>query len=438
MPATTDVSSPLSLAVFRGVLFSTLAWYALTAYDVAWFAALPDALRTPPIFTEWYAALPLTPDVVRAGQWALVLTAVLAALGCYTRITSTAAAVLALLVIGVPQLYGWKVDHPHHLVWFAAILAASPSGDALSIDAWRRGGTPPPPSPAYGVPLRFAWALMGLLYLFPGLAKAALLPQWGSAANLQFHLYEKWAELDGFQPVLPVDQWPLVLSLAAAGTILFELSFIVLVWFRRTRWLVLAGGLLFHTMTSQMMAISFLSLQLCYVALVPWERVAAWWRGVPGETAADRRPATLPTLIVGATLVAGVAVASVLNVDSWPFSIYPTFGYLSRPTLIRAELVPVDASGTAMAVSPATWSRIKYRMKTARWERILRRLGGRIDPAERDRIAAAVFTVLVREDPTLATATTLDLYLTTRSVLPSERDQPPRGRTRVARIALAP
>ena len=434
---TIGVSSPLSLAVFRSVLFGYLAWSAVTTYDWAWFAALPEALRTPPAFTGWYAALPLTPEVVRVAQWALVLTAALAALGCYTRITSIAAAILALLLLGVPQLYGWKVDHGHHVVWFAAILAASPCSDAFSIDAWRRGGPPPPPSRAYGVPLRFVWALMGLIYLFPGLAKAQLLPRWATAANLQFHLYEKWAELDGFQPLLPVDQWPLVLVLAAAGTILFEVSFVVLIWFRQTRWLAVAGGLLFHTMTWQMMAISVVSLLLCYVAFVPWERVTAWWQGMAVETEPDRRPSWLSTRIVGATLVAGVALASVFNVNSWPFSIYPTFAYLSRPAIVRAELVPVDAAGAPMAVAPATWSRIKDRMKTGRWERILRRLGAS-NSAARDRVAAAVFTVLAREDATLASASALDVYLTTRSVLPSDRDKPPRRRILAARIALAP
>ena len=41
---------------------------------------------------------------------------------------------LGWYVLGLPQTFG-KVDHDHHLLWCLFVLACSPCGDALAIDA---------------------------------------------------------------------------------------------------------------------------------------------------------------------------------------------------------------------------------------------------------------------------------------------------------------
>src|SRR5262249_50715778 len=92
------------------------------------------------------------------------------------------AAVTSLYALGIPQLYG-KVDHYHHLVWLALLLAASPCADALSLDA--RGRLTPPRSVRYGFPLRVAWLLIGACYLFPGLAKLGEWRIWLAPHNLR-------------------------------------------------------------------------------------------------------------------------------------------------------------------------------------------------------------------------------------------------------------
>lgn len=72
-------------------------------------------------------------------------------------------AVVGLFLWGIAQTIG-SAMHIHHLLWlaFAALLAASPCGDALSLDSLiaRRRGRPssPEPSLAHGLPIRAAWS----------------------------------------------------------------------------------------------------------------------------------------------------------------------------------------------------------------------------------------------------------------------------------------
>jgi hypothetical protein len=405
-----DAGAALNLAMFRMVFFGYLAWFAATAYDWTWFASLPDALRTPPPLAGWYAALPFSPAGVRACQIALIITALAAAIGWQTRFMTGATAVLSLLVLGVPQMY-LKIDHYHHLVWFAAILAASPCGDVLSVDAWRERRPRPARALAYALPLRYIWTLIGLIYFFPGLAKARALPMWVHPDNLKFQLYAKWAELDNFAPLLPIDQWPFVLSLAAAATIAFELSFLWLVLHHQTRLYAAAGGLLFHLMTWQMMGISFVVLQVCYVAFVPWDRVFRWSAGLRPANAA-----LWPIKAAGLTVVALAATAGVIGLNSWPISVYPTFNAVATPTIVRLDVVARDSSGQTVPISAATLNSVRAKFKEGRFTRLEQLLIQLPHDTARARLSESTLGILQAADPGLLRATSIEISQTTRAI----------------------
>src|SRR5262249_56320347 len=140
---------------------------------------IPAEHRFPPVGVVWLLPyVPINPATVALPAMMLRVCCLSAVVGLYSRTSAGLAALLSLYVLGVPQLYG-KVNHYHYLVAFAALLAASPCGDALSCDAvraaWRRADrgqtAPPEPSMAYAVPLRFVWLLVGLIYVFPGFWK---------------------------------------------------------------------------------------------------------------------------------------------------------------------------------------------------------------------------------------------------------------------------
>jgi hypothetical protein len=311
----TSPGPAVNLAVFRVVLFATLFSVADHSLVVR-FARLPPDLLFPPAGLASIAPhIPINESLATVASLVFRVSCACAAVGLATRTAAWLAVVSGLYVLGLPQLFG-KVNHYHHLLWFAAVLAASPCADALSIDAlrdaWRRGkgrGSlgPPPPSVQYALPLRFVLLLMGIIYFFPGFWKwwdGGL--GWVAPGNLKYQLYHKWYELGGWTPAFRIDHHPWLLALAAAGTIVFEMGFIFLLFSRRGRVVAALSGLGFHNMTWLFMRISFLSLQKCYVAFVNWDglfrRVGRWL--FPAEMVLSYRAEDVPSRQVVAVLQA--------------------------------------------------------------------------------------------------------------------------------------
>jgi hypothetical protein len=252
-----------------------------------------------------------------------------------------------------------------HLLWLLALLAASPAGDVWSVDAL--GQAVPAPSLRYGVPLCLSRALLGVVYLFPGIHK--LLDSgwaWASAHNITALLYGKWFQY-GQLPSWRIDRWPSLLAIGGGAVLLFELSFIVLALWPRTRLLAFASGLLFHVSTQIFFFISFYSLMVCYVMLVPWQRVLRLTRTPSVSVEARDRGWPWASIVVGSALLLGATIQGARGqTQSYPFACYPTFAgrhELSAPDLI-VELT--QASGGAIRLerdftqlrSQQEWGRI--------------------------------------------------------------------------------
>jgi hypothetical protein len=314
-------------------------------------AELPAELIEFPAGIGWlYELLPPNATAARVGALVMVLAALCAAVGYRARPAAAVWCILAVWVWGIPNLYG-KVDHNHHVLWFAALLAASPCADALALGAGRR--TPPVmESVRYGFPIRVWWALIAIVYFFAGLPK--LLQDgfaWASPDNLRPLLHTQWAVVEGFQPLFRIDELPLLLWAMGLGTILFEMGFIFLV-FTRLRPLAVAAGIAFHLSTYAFLDISFTSLLVCYAAFVPWRGLTSTTQLEGAATAsADvvRVPSSpLPaTSIVAGGLLTFVVLFGAMNVvDGWPFASYPAFTgrFSDRRAELEFELVLDDGS----------------------------------------------------------------------------------------------
>jgi predicted DCC family thiol-disulfide oxidoreductase YuxK len=296
----TATSAPINLAILRIVLFAVL-FRCVDVEHVVWFSSIPPELRFPPIGLGWL--LPYVPvDPTTAAFTAAILRVCCfsALVGFFSRTSAGLAALLSVYVLGIPQLYG-KVNHYHYLVAFAAILAASPCGDALSVDAvrnaWRRANdgqtAPPGPSMFYALPLRFVWLLMGLLYFFPGFWKLWSSGfDWIFSDNLRLQMYSKWVEYGDWIPFFRLDQHPVLSQMGALFTIGFEISFVFLIFFPSLRLLAPLGGLVFHTLTYVFMCI-FFNVTAFYVAFVDWSallmRLGRWFFPEPLSLVYDGR-----------------------------------------------------------------------------------------------------------------------------------------------------
>ncbi|MBW4617249.1 MAG: DUF393 domain-containing protein [Desmonostoc vinosum HA7617-LM4] len=282
----TEETYPINLAIFRIVLFQSLFVQVNSSVSkILWFSQVPSDLLFPPLGLGWIIYLiPINATIAQITALLLKICSFTAMIGLFTRTSAWLSVILGVYVLGIPQLYG-KVNHYHHLLWFAAILAASRCADVLSLDAiffaWKRADRgqiePPSLSRNYALPLRFVWLLMGIIYFFPGLYKLFSGGfDWAFSDNLKYQLYNKWLELDGWMPLFRLDKYPVLYRLSALGSIFFELSFIFLMFSSTTRYIAAVGGLLFHNMTNLLMKISFLILQKCYVAFLDWNAIFHW------------------------------------------------------------------------------------------------------------------------------------------------------------------
>lgn len=391
-----ECDSPVSLAVFRIVTMLAI-FFSTDPIIIRTFAGLPEVLRVNPgVGGSFLGLFPFNADVGWHAAWLLRFLCLFGILGIFSRTACGLVAVLALFVLGIPQSFG-KVNHYHHLIWFATLLATSRCGDALSVDvlrsgtgSWKNQLVGPGASRTYGVPIRIAWLLMGLVYFFPGFWKVWNCGyEWGLSENLQLHLYHKWAELDGWRPFFRIDAYPWLLSLSGLGTIVFEMSFILLVLHPRTRIIAAVGGLAFHNMTNAFMAISFWNLQIFYLTFIPWNRFV--------RTPENKRIVSRQR--IGQVVAAGAMIA-ILNIgfgflhlgSDWPFSCYPTFAGFRTTVHQQIEIAIVTKEGREEIIPLRV---IHDRIPSERLVGIFNNVLKSEKPSEREKKLGALTGVLV-------------------------------------------
>jgi predicted DCC family thiol-disulfide oxidoreductase YuxK len=281
----TEPGTAFNLAVFRLVFYSTaLALAGVPLHTAERYASLPRGLMVPPTgFSLISGSFPISVTLVQIAFWVAVAASVLAAIGLFTRYASLAFLVAVTYFLTIPQVFG-KVVHYHTIVWVAAVLVVSRTSDVLSVDAVLRARrsltatiAPPAPSVAYFRPIKVTWLFLAISYLGPGLWKyrsAGI--DWASASNMRAILYDKWYELGGYRPFVPVDRNSLLLALGGLTTLAFELGFILLIWHRYTRLLAAAMGLFFHAMNIVTLHIKFYWAMILYVTFVDWEWLSRW------------------------------------------------------------------------------------------------------------------------------------------------------------------
>jgi len=466
-------SPPGDLAVFRVVVGVVLLRLPDLHTAPRW-AELSDAVRTSPIGLEWaLGVVPMTPALATAAYYVVLVSVAFGIVGLFSRTAWFVVAVAGLYLLGIPQFAG-SAFHYHHLVWFAALLAASPCGDALSVDAFlrkRAGRTVSrEPSVAYGAPLRFVWLLIGVIFFFPGLWK---LLESGSAwiwsDNLQNQMYAKWFQMPWLVPPFRIDHYPTLLRLGALAVIVLELGFFFMVLHRRTRALAVIGALIFHQLTAYFMGLRFPALWLTYVAFVPWTAWYRWLRNrrqpapapvpapapapasapapapapvpVPASVPAPAPvpvPVPVPLYLVGALLLTGNIAYGALGIsDGWPFACYPKFHRTVAARLPAMEVELVRPGGTTVTV-PVEW--MSPGGLSQRWWSLSWSLLGSHERARAQEARFDAFYRRVSAHGPLAEASqgarAVRFYKLYVSTVPEARDDPPLSRELLAELPL--
>jgi hypothetical protein len=167
-------------------------------------------------------------------------------LGLATRLTSILAlAVTISFAYRVPAaLFG--LDQINALL--TLYLAIGPSGQALSLDRWlarrrlSKDAPGPAPSARANLALRLIQVHMCVIYFFAGIAKLQGPAWWSGEA-----MWRAFANLEYQSADMTWLAWhPWFLNLITHISILWEISFCVLIWLPRWRPLMLAGAVVLH------------------------------------------------------------------------------------------------------------------------------------------------------------------------------------------------
>jgi hypothetical protein len=411
---------PVNLAVFRIVLCTALiVFYPPTFLDMS---ALPASLRIAPVGLEGILPfIPINETVARAMLTVFLVACTAGVIGFRSRTACAVAFLTGLYVYGVPQLFG-KINHYHHLIWFIGILAVSRCGDALSVDCLlsRKKYAP---SLLYSVPLRFIWALIGVIYFFPGYWKLMSAGwEWALSDNVRNMMYGKWFELGGFTPLFRIDQYPLLYHAAGVATILFELTFIIGIFIPRLRWIWIIGGLAFHWSIEHFMAIGFWQLRWCYVALVDWHSMFARLRphriSVLGSVR-DEQP-YLTGVVGGFILLMNVLYGYAL-IDTWPFSVYPTFASMHGD---RMQIVRVEATDKTNVKTLSSQEFVPLFGDTSRWWIMQVRIMYAGGPEELGNYCHDIADALRKTYPAYSSST-FSFFKEERSIIPERLKDPP-------------
>jgi vitamin K-dependent gamma-carboxylase-like protein len=265
--------------VRAGVCGFILCEILLTSF--ADLGRIPATLLRPPgamQFIPWrFYNLLLTPAGMATLKGLMVLSLFGATIGCLTSLATKSSALLFLFYEGLLRSFGHFNHDEMPAVYILIVLALTPCGDAFSWDGWRGRRLPRRSGTVYGYPILLmrillAWSyfssalikirVAGLSYLDPdNLPTLAIVHSLDNLHDTHFRLAFWLPQVREYLPVF------------ASLVILWELSFPLAIFFRRSRLVILAMGVFFHLGTLFFMNIFFPYHLAMYIVFVDWGRV---------------------------------------------------------------------------------------------------------------------------------------------------------------------
>ena len=296
-------AAPRSLGFCRAGFFASFYILFLARTDLRWYALFPPGFYQPRSFFAWLFLPMPSWDVMNGLVTAFEISVILAALGLMTRMATLTAFVLGLYVLGLQFNYGY-LHWAHAIVPIVmGILALSPCGDALSLDALIRraaGAKAVKAGGQYRWPIQLVRLIFVTAFLAAGLAKlrqAGL--EWVLSDTLRNYFLENqyvfrsegargWSHL--------LADWlivhPGLCKGLAIGALVVELSAPAALFSRRARQWLIPLLFLFQVCNALLLYQDFLFAYLgVYLFWITWGRGD---RGVKGM-ASRRRTAELYT-----------------------------------------------------------------------------------------------------------------------------------------------
>jgi hypothetical protein len=271
-------SSAFALGVVRSIVHGTfLISILFTSFSA--LGSLPATILRPTgamKFLPWsfYEQLQ-SPTGMLIFKVALVLSLLFGTAGFLTSISTKTSFLLVLFYQGLLRSFG-HFNHDEMLaVYYLAVLAFTPCGDAFSLDERLRKKRIERPLFAYAYPILLMQLLMAWVYFSSALIKLRVAGlNYLSKDNLPvlaiFHsldnLHDTSFKLAFWLPEIR-DYLPFAVGLVLVWELLFPLA----IFWRRVRWWMLGFGIVFHLATLFLMNIFFPHQLVMYLIFVDWD-----------------------------------------------------------------------------------------------------------------------------------------------------------------------
>ncbi|MGZ4280523.1 MAG: HTTM domain-containing protein [Gaiellaceae bacterium] len=275
------------LAAVRIGLCSVLA-LRLATTDYGAVAGQPAALFQPVFYMKLFEQMP-SPEVATVLQVCGVAAAVAAAAGLALRATLPLAVACSLVLNGMLNSAGRVIVGDALLTLCLLVLVASGSAAGR---AWSLSGRRPAARDArFGWPVRTMMIAIALAYFFAGLQKWRFSgPAWVTSGNLRWILYAaNQGRLHPSGIALLVADRPLLAHALAAGSLLLETCFPLVLFVPRLRWLFIPAAVAMHVTIRLATGLDYSAQWLTLVIVfVNWPVVVAWLRQVAARLPASR------------------------------------------------------------------------------------------------------------------------------------------------------
>jgi hypothetical protein len=241
----------------------------------------PDALMRL-VMLPWGWTTPPNPNLMFPLYWVTLICGLGALLGVGTGVCMVVLAAGSIFL----QAYIYSFVDFHHneavLLLALAALALSPCGRALSIDSLLRGRAHPTAPRvnlldyrgAYaGWPIKLVQWLFPIIYLSAAISKIAgngYTLNWANGYTLQYYFLQDSLRKPDMALGLWVSQfhWPLLLAQIVVMT--YQVTYVLVIPYRKLRWVYLPVGLFFHYANYYALRAAFPEWILLLGVYVPW------------------------------------------------------------------------------------------------------------------------------------------------------------------------
>lgn len=418
----------ITLSIFRIIVFLSLFIISHNnPFDIIWLNSLPTTLFEPlkgSIITNSFNSLAL-----QLIKYIFNIFCIFSIVGFKTPISKIVTVFASFIMFGYCQCFG-KVFHMHHLIWFATILCFSRSDSLLSIDNYldKKSYQHINKNECTFI-IRVSTLLMGVIYFFPGFWKFwSCGVSWCLNNNVLLHTIQSLSRKPTFEPIITPEYFAYVNNLGGLYTITFELLFIFLIFNSRFRLLAGFLGLIFHLMTILTMGVSFWYLLICYILFFEFNNSSI--------------PAVLKNKFVflnhqlniennsfskinwnlqiaGCAIVFMSLFCGVFKLDSWPFTVYPTFDFVQekiKPTLI---FVFYDKDNKIIIHD---MSNLINRFNNSRWDLLLKRIYFEKNSSIREDLITSIIFMLKKETSGFNSIKKIVIYKGDLLLIPNYRD----------------